>query len=117
MAEGLLRALRGDVYEAFSAGTHPGILNPFCVKAMAEIGIDISGQKSKSISEVEHLGFDLVVTLCDQARESCPYLPGRHKMMHKGFDNPSALTGTDEEIMTEIRRIRDDIRTWIDMSF
>ncbi|MBN1662071.1 MAG: arsenate reductase ArsC [Deltaproteobacteria bacterium] len=117
MAEGLLRAFHGDAYEAFSAGMKPGALNPFCVKAMAEIGVDMSGHKSKPISEVEHIGFDCVVTLCDQARESCPFIPGRHTMIHKGFDNPSLLTGTDEAIMAEIRRIRNEIRAWIDEVF
>ena len=117
MAEGLLRAFHGDAYEAFSAGTTPGILNPFCVKAMAEIGVDMSGHRSKAISEVERIGFDLVITLCDQAREACPCIPGRHQMIHKGFDNPSALTGTDDRIMAEIRRIRDEIRAWIDQYF
>jgi arsenate reductase len=117
MAEGLLRAFHGGAYEAFSAGTKPAILNPFCVKAMAEIGVDISGHKPKPISEVEHIGFDVVATLCDQAREACPFIPGHHQMIHKGFDNPSLLTGTEEAIMAEIRRIRDEIRAWIDMFF
>ncbi|MBN1383076.1 MAG: arsenate reductase ArsC [Deltaproteobacteria bacterium] len=117
MAEGLLRAFYGDAFEVFSAGTEPGILNPFCVKAMAEIGVDISGHKPKRVSAVANIGFDFVVTLCDQAREACPYIPGAHKMIHKGFDNPSLLTGPDEEILTEIRRIRDEIRAWIETEF
>jgi arsenate reductase (thioredoxin) len=117
MAEAFLRALRGEAYEAFSAGTEPGILNPYVVKAMAEVGIDISGQKTKRISDVMDREFDLVLTLCNQARGSCPYIPGEHEILHKGFDDPSALTGSDEEIMAGIRRIRDEIRNWIETEF
>ncbi len=117
MAEAFLRKLRGDSYEVFSAGTEPGTLNPLVVKAMAEIGIDISGHRSKRISELGNLEFDLVVTLCDQAKGICPILPGDHETLHKGFDDPSALTGTEKEIMTQVRRIRDEIRKWIEAEF
>ncbi len=117
MAEGFLRTLRGDAYESFSAGTESGKLNPLVVQAMAEIGIDISGHRSKRISELGNLEFDLVVTLCDQAKGICPILPGDHETLHKGFDDPSALTGTEKEIMTQVRRIRDEIRKWIEAEF
>ncbi len=117
MAEAFLRTYRGETYEAFSAGTEPGTLNPHVVKAMAEIGVDISGQKSKRISDLREQGFDLVITLCDQAKGMCPYIPGDHELQHKGFDDPSALKGTEEEIMAGVRRIRDAIRNWIESDF
>ena len=117
MAEAFLRDLRGDAYELFSAGTESGTLNPLVVKAMAEIGIDISGHRSKRISELGNLEFDLVVTLCDQAKGFCPMLPGEHETQHRGFDDPSGLAGTEEEIMTQVRRIRDEIRKWIEAEF
>lgn len=117
MAEAFLRALRGDAYEAFSAGTEPGVLNPRVIKVMSEVGIDISGQRSKRISEVMDKEFDLVITLCDRARGFCPMVPGNHKLLHKGFGDPSALSGSEEEIMAGIRRIRDEIRRWIETDF
>lgn len=102
MAEAFLRASKGGLYEANSAGTEPGALNPYLVKAMAEIGIDISGQKTKRISDLKDQTFDVVITLCDQAKGICPYIPGNHELQHKGFDDISALAGTEEEIMAGV---------------
>jgi len=88
MAEGLLRALHGDHYEAFSAGTEPGSVNASAIRAMAEIGIDISHHRSKSLKEFFDQEFDYVVTVCDHAKESCPYFPGGKKILHQSFDDP-----------------------------
>lgn len=117
MAEGLLRALRGDRYEVYSAGTDKKKVNPHAVKAMAEIGIDIGSHRSKSISEFSRMVFDRVVTVCDHAKESCPIYPSAKRTIHKGFDDPSALIGTEEEIMVGFRDIRNKIRNWIEQDF
>ena len=117
LAEGLLRAMYGDSYEALSAGTEPGNLNPYVVRAMEEIGIDISGQRSKSLKQFLQDDFDYVVTVCDNAKEGCPYFPGGKKLLHKGFSDPSSFAGTDEEIMAEVRTVRDEIRRWIGETF
>lgn len=117
MAEGLLRALHGDRYEVFSAGTEPSRVSPYAIKVMAEIGFNISGHRSKSTQEFLGQVFDYVVTVCDHAKESCPYFPGGKKILHQSFEDPSALTGTEEEIMAGFRRIRDEIRSWIEREF
>ena len=117
MAEGLVRALYGNRYEVFSAGTDPGIVSPFAIKVMAEIGLDISSHYSKSIQEFSNQSFDYVVTVCDHAKESCPFFPGGKKILHKSFEDPSSLTGTEEEIMAGFRRVRNAIRSWIENEF
>ncbi|WP_425058140.1 Arsenate reductase [Sporomusa carbonis] len=117
MAEGLLRAMYGDRYESFSAGTEPGKLNPYVVRAMAEIGIDISGHWSKSLNEFLRDEFDYVVTVCDSAKEGCPYFPGGKKLLHESFPDPSGFTGTDEEIMAGVRTVRGQIQRWIAETF
>lgn len=114
MAEGLLRALHGDLYEVVSAGTEPGGVSPYAVKVMAEIGIDIEAHRSKGIQEFFGQQFDCIVTVCDHAKESCPYFPGGKKMLHQSFADPSALIGTEEEITAGFRRIRDEIKSWIE---
>ena len=117
MAEGLVRALYGNRYEVFSAGTDTGIVSPFAIKVMAEIGLDISSHYSKSIQEFSNQSFDYVVTVCDHAKESCPFFPGGKKILHKSFEDPSSLTGTEEEIMAGFRRVRNAIRSWIENEF
>ena len=112
MAEGCLNARYGDRYQGFSAGTRPGRLNPYAVRAMAEIGIDISGHRAKDLGEFDGREMDALVA----ARGSSPYLPAKDEI-HRGFPDPSRLTGTDEEIMAGIRRIRDEITSWIDTTF
>jgi arsenate reductase len=114
MAEGLLRALYGNRYEVFSAGTEPGRVSLYAVKVMADIGLDIGAYHSKSIQEFLNQSFDYVVTVCDHAKESCPFFPGGKKILHQSFEDPSSLTGTEEEIMAGFRRIRDAIRSWIE---
>jgi arsenate reductase len=117
MAEGLLRALHGDRYEVFSAGTEPSRVSPYAIKVMAEIGFNIIAHRSKSTQEFLDQVFDYVVTVCDHAKESCPYFPGGKKILHQSFEDPSALTGTEEEIMAGFRCIRDEIRSWIEREF
>lgn len=115
MAEGWAKALKGDVLEAHSAGTKPHGLNPLAVKAMAEVGVDISGHASKRPEEIG-VGFDLVVTVCDSAHESCPVLPGA-RVVHRGFDDPPRLAAgaaSEDEAMPHYRRVRDEIRAFIE---
>lgn len=116
MAEGLCRKLKSDVIESYSAGIVKHGLNPFAVKAMLEIGIDISGHFSKTVDEMEEKGFDYVVTVCDHAHESCPYFPAETGVIHRGFDDPPRLAGdatTEEEALVHYRRVRDEIREFI----
>jgi arsenate reductase len=116
IAEGLLNSLYGSRYEAHSAGIAPTAINPFAVRAMAEIGIDISANRSKSIEEFRGENFDYVVTVCDDAREACPFFPGK-KVIHKSFQDPSQFRGTDDEILAKVRKVRDEIKGWIESTF
>jgi arsenate reductase len=113
MAEGLLRTQGGDRYSVFSAGTHPRGVHPLAIKAMREIGIDISetaGYYAKSLDEFKgQAQMDLVVTVCDDAAEECPYFPGARRQEHWGFPDPSAVTGSEEERLAAFRSVRDDI--------
>jgi arsenate reductase len=115
MAEGYLNARYGDRYQGFSAGTKPGRLNPYAVSAMAEIGIDISGHRAKDISEFDGEEMDYLVAICEGGL--CPVFPWAKEEIHREFPDPSRLSGTEEEIMAGIRRIRDDITAWIDSTF
>jgi arsenate reductase len=117
MAEGFLRHFAGDQFEVVSAGTKPGVLNPLAVKAMAELGIDISRQTSKSITEFLNLPIQYVVTVCDHARESCPLFPGAVRMLHWSFEDPAAAKGTNEQKLAVFRRIRDQIQIRIKQEF
>ena len=117
MAEALLRDLHGGLYEAVSAGTEPAGVSPYAIKVMSEIGIDISTHRSKGIQEFFGQQVDYVVTVCDHAKESCPYFPGGKKMLHRSFADPSALIGTEEEIMAGFRQVRDEIKNWIEREF
>jgi arsenate reductase len=118
MAEGLLRARGGTRYQVFSAGTHPRVVHPLAIKAMAELGIDISeqaGHRAKGIGEFEsEPPMDLVVTVCDEAAEECPYFPRARRQEHWGFPDPSAATGTEAERLAVFRRVRDAIAMRID---
>ena len=117
MAEGWVRHLKGGMVEACSAGTETHGLNPLAVKVMAEAGVDISHHRSKSISELMDVPVDYVVTLCGHARERCPVFPGKAKVVHVGFDDPPALAaqaGSDEEALNCYRRVRDEIRSFVE---
>lgn len=117
MAEGLLKALRGEIYEPYSAGTEPKEISPYAIKVMEEIGIEISTHRSKSIEEFKGMSFDYVVTVCDHAKQTCPFFPGGRKYIHKGFEDPSDYEGSEEEKLKVFRRIRDEIKEWIEKTF
>jgi len=117
MAEGWARHLRGDLLEPFSAGIETHGLNPRAVRVMAEAGVDISRHRSKHVDEFRDVEFDYVVTVCDHARESCPVIPGKTKVMHAGFDDPPRLAKdakTEEEELSHYRRVRDEIRGFVE---
>ncbi|MEK6406332.1 MAG: arsenate reductase ArsC [Acidobacteriota bacterium] len=109
MAEGWLRELAGDEFEVSSAGTNPTSVNPMAVRVMAELTIDIAGQRSKAVDELTENQFDFVITVCDRAREACPVFPGDAKKLHWSFEDPAEATGTDEERLRVFRRVRDAI--------
>ena len=110
MAEGLLRHLASDRFEVFSAGTKPSTVNSNAVKAMAEIGIDISGQRSKNVTEFLGQPFDFVITLCDSAKQTCPFFPGKATRLHWDLPDPADATGTEDEIFAVFRKVRDQIK-------
>ena len=117
IAEGWARHLKGDVIEAYSAGIEKHGLNPNAVKVMAESGVDISRQKSKCVDELKGIEFDYVVTVCDNAHESCPLFPGKTKVVHVGFDDPPRLARkvkTEEEALNCYRRVRDEIKSFVE---
>jgi arsenate reductase len=118
IAEGLLRSRGGDRYAVFSAGTHPRSVHPLAIQVMREIGIDISeaaGHRAKSLDEfVGQEPMDLVVTVCDDAAEECPFFPGARRQEHWSFPDPSAVTGSDEERLAAFRSVRDAIASRIE---
>ena len=110
MAEGLINHdLKGEV-QAFSAGVRATRVNPRAIQVMAELGIDISQQRSKSMDEFREEQFDLAITLCDQAQKQCPMFPGADRLTHMGFPDPAKATGAEADIINEFRKVRDDIR-------
>lgn len=117
MAEAWLRTLFGSRYEAFSAGTHPAPIHPAAVKVMKEAGVDISRQQSKTPDVFLKESFDLVITVCNQAREECPFFPGGKKRIHKSFPDPSRDKGDEEQILEVFRNVRDQIKEWIVSTF
>ena len=117
MAEGWAKALKGDTIEACSAGIETHGLNPRAVHVMAEAGVDISAQRSKHVDELKDVAFDYVVTVCGHANEHCPVFPGKTKVVHVGFDDPPRLAadaGSEEEALQPYRRVRDEIRRFIE---
>jgi arsenate reductase len=111
MAEGLLRHDGGTAFEVSSAGTKPSHVRPEAIAAMHEIGIDISGHRSKSVDEFGGQAFDGVITVCDNAKESCPIFPATTKRIHWSLDDPAAVQGTEEQRLAAFRRVRDQLRT------
>lgn len=109
MAEGLLRHMAGDHFDVASAGVEPSKVRPEAIEAMREIGIDISGHRSKSVDEFVDETFDYVITVCDNAAENCPVFPGSAERVHWSFDDPAAVDGPDEVRLSAFRRIRDEI--------
>jgi arsenate reductase len=127
MAEGLLRTMYGDRYEVHSAGVETSKVDPRAVKVMSEIGIDISGQRSKSLTEYKGTLFDLAVTVCDKAKEMCPICgvslrapdtaPAAKEVIHRIFKDPAAAVGSEEDQINVFRLTRDEIREWIAQTF
>ena len=113
MAEGLLRHDAGDRFEVDSAGTKPGTVRPEAIAVMKEIGIDISGHRSKSVDEFTGQSFDYVLTVCDNAKESCPVYPGHANRLHHAFEDPAATDGPEGERLALFRRVRDEIRDYL----
>jgi arsenate reductase len=127
MAEGLLRTIYGDRYEAYSAGVEATKVNPLAIKAMKEIGIDISGQFSKTSQEFQGTIFDMAITVCDNAKAVCPIvitnlerptkLTKAREVIHKSFDDPAAVVGSEEEKLKVFRHVRDELKDWVSMTF
>lgn len=117
MAEGLANHFLPDRCQAFSAGTEATRVNPLAARVLSELGIDISHHRSKTLDEFRGESFDQVITLCGDANETCPLFVGGTRRSHRGFDDPSKLTGSEEEVLPEYRRVRDEIKSWIITTF
>lgn len=117
MAEGFLRALYGNKFNAYSAGTHPSRVNPYAIEVMKEKNIDLSDHTSKNIDQFREMEFDYVVTVCDGAEETCPVFPNGKKLLHRRFEDPSQGNGSEEEKRVLFRRVRDEINSWIIETF
>jgi arsenate reductase (thioredoxin) len=117
MAEGLLRALAGARFEVHSAGTEATLVRPLAIRAMEEVGVDITGQESKTLDAYLDQPFDYVITVCDDANEACPFFPGARNTLHWSFEDPSRAGGSEEERLALFRRVRDEIRERIEQEF
>lgn len=113
MAEGLLRHDAGDRFAVESAGTAPSFVRPEAIAVMRELGIDISAYRSKHVDEFQNRQFDYVITVCDNARESCPVLFGAPNRVHRSFEDPAAFEGSDQERLAVFRRVRDELRAYL----
>jgi len=113
MAEGFLRHIAGDRFEVFSAGVKPTQVNPLAIKVMAEAGIDISEHRSKSAMEFIGQQFDYIITVCDNAKQTCPVFPGKHEKIHWDLEDPAEAQGNEEERLSFFRRIRDEIKSMV----
>ncbi len=111
MAEGFVNTFFSDNYEAYSAGI--AFVRPYAIKVMQEISVDISKDRSKHLSAFYGKDFDLVVTVCDNAKKICPVFPGAKRMIHQSFENPSSAKGTEEEMLKVYRKVRDQIKNWL----
>jgi arsenate reductase len=109
MAEGLLRDIAGDRLDVYSAGSKPSVVNMFAIRAMAARGIEISGHRSKHLQEYLSTPFDYVITVCDNAAETCPVFPGPARRIHWSFPDPAAVTGSEAEILASFVQVRDDL--------
>ena len=117
MAEGLLKHITQSRYEIYSAGTKPSIVRPEAIKALAEIGIDISENRSKSVDEFVRQEIDYVLTVCDNARENCPYFPAKTKVIFHSFEDPADVQGDEDTRLTAFRKVRDEIREYFENDF
>lgn len=113
IAEGLANHYLGNSCQAFSAGTEATRVNPLAIRVLAELGVDTSGQYSKTMDEFAGQTFDHVVTLCGDANEKCPLFFGGVERLHRGFEDPSRLKGSEEDVLPEFRRVRDEIKNWV----
>ena len=109
MAEGLLRSSGGHRFEVFSAGTNPSLVRPEAIAVMSELGIDLSGHRSKHVGEFDGQHFDYVITVCDDANESCPAFPGNTRRIHWSVPDPAAIEGSEQERLAAFRRVRDSL--------
>ena len=114
IAEGWARHLKSGVIEAYSAGISPAGVSSRAITVMAEAGVDISTQISKHVDTLKEVDFDYVVTVCDNAREQCPVFPSRTKNIHKSFEDPALMVGSEDEIMAAFRKLRDDMRAFVE---
>ncbi len=114
MAEGWARDLKGNIIDAYSAGIRPIGLSTRAIKVMAEAGVDISMQKSQHLDEFSEIDFDYVITLCDNAAENCPVFTGKAKVLHRAFEDPYFAAGSEDDIMETFRKVRNDIRKFIE---
>ena len=117
MAEGLLRHICGSGFDVFSAGTKPSIVRSEAIKVMGEIGIDIAHHRSKSADEFSGRNIDYVLTVCDNAKENCPYFPAATKLVHHAFDDPADIEGDEQRRLAAFRRVRDEIKSYIENDF
>jgi len=117
MAEGLLKHITQNRYDIYSAGTKPSIVRPEAIEALAEIGIDISGNRSKSVEEFVNEEIDYVLTVCDNARENCPYFPAKTKIIHHSFEDPAEAQGDEKARLSVFRKVRDEIRNYFENDF
>jgi arsenate reductase len=117
MAEGLLKHICSDEYEIHSAGTKPSIVRPEAIKVLAEMGIDISSNRSKCVDEYADREIEYVLTVCDNAQENCPYFPARTRLIHRSFRDPAEIVGDEETRMAAFRSVRDEIREYLESDF
>ena len=117
MAEGLLKHITQSKYDVNSAGTKPSMVRPEAIKALAEIGIDISNNRSKSVDEFANAEIDFVLTVCDNANENCPYFPAKTKLIHHSFSDPAEIEGDEETRLAAFRRVRDEIKKYLENDF
>jgi len=114
IAEGIINSFHADRYDAYSAGSDPTEINPYSISVSSEIGVDISSNYSKGFDDLDGMEFDYIVTVCDRAKERCPVFKGNSTRIHKSFNDPSNYNGSDEEKIIFFRKVRDEIRDWID---
>ena len=117
MAEGLLKHITQSKYEIYSAGTKPSVVRPEAIKVLAEVGIDISRNRSKSVDEFAGQKINFVLTVCDNAKEVCPYFPAKTKLIHHSFEDPAEIQGDEETRIEAFRQTRDQIRKYLENSF
>jgi arsenate reductase len=117
IAEAFLRNLYDDKYEAYSAGVQPSLVSTSAMLVMKEIGIDMSTHRSKSIEKFRDFDFDYVVTVCDHAKETCPFFPRGKHYLHRSFKDPGNIKGNNKEVLQEFRQVRDEIKKWIQATF